>query len=752
MHALLAARRAFHASRRRPQSNDELRGDGVAIETTIDGGLARRRLGPVFLTFVLVSVSAPMTVLVGGVVTTFAVTGDSGAPLAFPILAVSLALFSVGYTAMSRHVLNAGGFYAYLAQGIGRSWGVAGSMVALIAYNAIQIGLVGLFGVVGHAFGEQYLPWSVPWWLCSLAGLTTVAVLGVRKVDLNAKVLAVMVIAEIGTMLLFDGGCLTHPAAGIGLAGLAPHRLFAPGVGGAFALGVACYIGFEQGAVYGEESKEPRRSVARATYATIAITGVVYTLSAWAMTVAVGADAIVATARDPRSHLPFSLISDTFGAPAALVTNALLITSVFAAMLSFHNGVARSVFALARERVLPRRLIRTGMGSGAPVAGSLLQTCAGALTLLIFGVTRRDPLTEMFTWLSYVGAIGVLLLMFGTCVAVIGFFRRVGGQAPEGWWQRAVAPCLAGLTILAIGGVCVGNADAILGPHASPALRWALPGIVFTAAAAGLMWGAFLRAARPSIYAGIGLGRGVALTARLRSSHVADLALAGISPSLSDRPARVAATAESAAGGVPTRRAGTPTVPRDPRRRWSVVARGVAPLSWLRALNTVRKLRPLWKEIERVVPEVGLLPRYHGVAAIRSLLRSSRLAAVRMPVEILDGYTVLAPWMSDSAARIAAQHAQHAGIHGAGQRIEVESAVLAVALHARRHGWPPAPRHVPAAAMGLDGPDESPAATVARLASVGHAMFRSRIVAATLAQLDRGWSEHNVIRATDPEV
>jgi amino acid transporter len=71
----------------------------------------RRSLGAGSLTMILVSASGPMTVLVGGLVTTFAVSGNVGTPLAYPVLAAVLALFTVGYAAMSRRVRSAGGFY-----------------------------------------------------------------------------------------------------------------------------------------------------------------------------------------------------------------------------------------------------------------------------------------------------------------------------------------------------------------------------------------------------------------------------------------------------------------------------------------------------------------------------------------------------------------------------------------------------------------------------------------------------------------
>ena len=58
------------------------------------------------------------------------------------IFAIILLLFSVGYSAMSQHVTNAGAFYAYVSQGLSRALGVGSSLIALVAYNMMQIGVV----------------------------------------------------------------------------------------------------------------------------------------------------------------------------------------------------------------------------------------------------------------------------------------------------------------------------------------------------------------------------------------------------------------------------------------------------------------------------------------------------------------------------------------------------------------------------------------------------------------------------------
>jgi amino acid transporter len=452
-----------------------------------------------------------MTVLVGGIVVTFAVTGVVGTPLAFPILAVALALFTVGYAAMSRYVFNAGAFYAYLAQGLGRAWGVCGSFVAVVAYNAIQIGLYGLFGASLAQFAAMH-NWSVQWhwWAWALIAWAVVGLFGILRIDLNAKVLSVLLLLEVVAVVLFDVGAFGHPAGGsVSTGGLKPGNFFVSGIGGAFAFGVASFVGFESGATYSEEVKDPRRTVARATYWAVAITGVLYTVTAWALTVATGPDKVVAEARDPNSGIPFSIIGADWAGWVATAANVLLLTSIFAALLSFHNGVARYLFALGRERVLPPVLGRTGRGTGAPVTGSVVQSVLGVVCIAVFALRHLDPVTTLFTWFSYVAAVGVLALMAGTSIAVVGFFA--GRDTIESIWQRAVAPVLGALALIAITVVVVVNADSLLGTDKKSPLVYVLPVVVGAAAVIGLVWGFVLRAIKPDVYEGIGRG-GIAAT------------------------------------------------------------------------------------------------------------------------------------------------------------------------------------------------------------------------------------------------
>ena len=323
----------------------------MSLGLTIDAGSNRKLRGAGSLLFFTVSASAPMTVLAGGVLATYAVSGSVGVPLSFPILALVLGLFTVGYAAMSRHVSNAGAFYSYLSKGLGGAVGVAGSFVALVAYNTIQIGLYGLFGfaMAGFAEAQWGLVWA--WWAWALVAWALVAILGMLRVDLNAGILGVLLIAEVAAVVLFDIGAISNPADGsLSFVGFDPSNLFTEGVGAVFAFGIAAFVGFESGTSYSEEVQDSRRTVARATYGALLITGVLYAVSAWAMQLSVGSANVVDAARDPASGLPFAQLAGYWGDTIGKIANVLLITSVFAALLSFHNAVARYALALGRER------------------------------------------------------------------------------------------------------------------------------------------------------------------------------------------------------------------------------------------------------------------------------------------------------------------------------------------------------------------------------------------------------------------
>ena len=70
----------------------------------------------------------------------------------------------------------------------------------------------------------------------------------------------------------------------------------------------------------------------------------------------------------------FALGATYIGGTLTTVMSLLFISSVFAALLAFHNAVARYLFALGREGLVPAQLGRTHRKHLSPHVGSLSQT------------------------------------------------------------------------------------------------------------------------------------------------------------------------------------------------------------------------------------------------------------------------------------------------------------------------------------------------------------------------------------------
>lgn len=469
----------------------------------VSAALAEDRLGVPSVLFFVMSAATPLTVVAGVVTAGYASTGLIGIPLAFVVVGLVLALFSVGYVAMARHVVNAGAFYAYISQGLSRPLGVGCSWVALVAYNALQVGLYGFIGGATQPLLQKWFGLDVKWWVIALVAWAIVALLGLQQVDINGKVLAVLLVTEVTVIVIYSLADLGNPAGGsVTVDTLEPANLFGSGTGALLALAVLGFVGFESSVVFSEESRDPQRTVPTATYLSVFLIAGLYAFASWAMSVAVGPDNVVAASANP--DLIFELAGGHIGGWIVDVGHALLVTSILAAMISFHNTTARYMFALGRERVLPAALGRTSNRTGAPVVGSIIQSVVGFLVIVIYAVGDLDPFIQLFFWGGVSGGLGVLLLIATTSIAVVVFFSR--NTFEESTWRRAIAPVLATVALLAVVFLAIRNFATLLGVAADHPLRWGVPLTYLIVALIGIGWGLMLRSNRPDVYATIGLG------------------------------------------------------------------------------------------------------------------------------------------------------------------------------------------------------------------------------------------------------
>jgi amino acid transporter len=401
------------------------------------------------------------------------------------------------------YVRNAGAFFAYITKGLGRIPGLAAAYVAILSYVCVAAATSGALGFFAQFTARQFFGLDLPWWLWTLIGLVIIGVLGYFQVTLAARVLGVALVLEAVAVLVLDVGVLVHQgAAAFSPEVFSPSKVFVPSVMGiSLMYAFSCFQGFEGTAIYAEEARNPHRTVPRATYAAVLLVAAFFILTSWAMLAGAGMDQAQQSALADPGGFAYSLTSTFVGAAWTDLMQVLIVTSSFAGVLAFHNAISRYFFALSRDGLMPRPLSRVHRRHGSPTAAGATSFTLVAVIVLGFAVAGLDPLVNLATSLTNVGAVGLLALVTLTSLSVLVFFAR---QRKFGW-SRTAAPALATCGLGTATVLSLVNYDVITGTTSAVInnLPWLLVVVIAIAAGVGL----WTRARRPERYAAMGSTR-----------------------------------------------------------------------------------------------------------------------------------------------------------------------------------------------------------------------------------------------------
>ena len=456
-----------------------------------------RNLGVGSIAFVALAGAAPLGAVIAAFPIVVGVSQSPAIPLFFVLATAILAIFTAGFVRMARYVTNAGAFYSYVQAGLGRIPGTGAATFAVGTYVMLAVALAAYIGVATSDAITHFGGPATPWWVWTAAWVLITGVLGYRDIELSAKVLGVVLVVEILVVVIIDVAILANGgAAGITTSALNPGLLADgyPSLGLMFAF--FSFVGFEATAVFRTEARDPERTIPRATYVAVVGVGLFYAFSAWAITVGVGTDAIVGAATDDPTGMVLGLAQAYVSPIMQDVMQVLLLSSIFACMLTFHNVLTRYGFTMATKGVLPKGLKAVSEKHRAPSRASLTVSVVTSVLLLAVLVAGLDPVAEVYTWLSGAATLGVIVLMALTSLAVLVFFRA-RPDARQGLWSSTIAPAIALLCLGAVTYLVVKNFSALV---PSPVVANVLLVVLVAAFAVGAVVAWFFRSRRPAAY------------------------------------------------------------------------------------------------------------------------------------------------------------------------------------------------------------------------------------------------------------
>jgi amino acid transporter len=430
-----------------------------SIADTHAGGLKRDTIGAFGLTFMVVAAAAPLTAMASNISISLAFGVGGGTVGLLVLVAALLAVFASAYVALSRHVVNAGAYYAFIGFGLGGSAGAGAAFVATVAYNLAAGGMIAATGYFADVTAMAYLDLDLPWYLYGLFALVLTAYLGRRGVEITQRfttgisLLQFVVIVALGVAVLFQ-----RPE-GWSLGVFGSSQMFEGNVAMTLVFCILSFVGFEATAIYGEEAKAARRSIRVATYTSIALLVAVFVFSTWSI-VAAFDDVKAEAAADPGS-LVFRTADIYLGSWSGGALSTMVTVSFLASGIAFHNMAARYHFSLARAGMLPQVCARVHDRFGTPHWSSGLQIAISFVMLVPFVLVGADPILNLFPAVSGITSISLTSLMIGCCLSIL--VAGVRGLLPESRWATVMAPSIAGAGLTAILAIILLNYEQVTG-------------------------------------------------------------------------------------------------------------------------------------------------------------------------------------------------------------------------------------------------------------------------------------------------
>ena len=344
---------------------------------------------------------------------------------------------------------------------------------------------------------------NLPWWVWSFIAIAIVAVLGYRQVDLSAKILTVLVLCEYAVVLILDLTILkTGGDSGLSAAPFSWSQITSGAPAIAILFCFAAFIGFEATTIYAEEARDPKVTIPRATYFSVILIGVFYMVTAWLMAVGAGVDKLLPALQglqDPTTFL-FGLYDRYAGTLLTHAMSILFVSSLVAGVLAFHNAVARYIYVSGRGSfaAVDRR---DAFGAPEPHVASVIQSVLAAVVVGLFAVLGLDPVLALFSWLTNVATLGVIVMMAVASLAVVMFFRA-NPAAQENALKTTILPGLTFIAFVIIIYLIVINFGGLSG--ASGFLGVLLPGLVLIAAIVGLLLAGALKSRDPVAFENLG--------------------------------------------------------------------------------------------------------------------------------------------------------------------------------------------------------------------------------------------------------
>ncbi len=324
--------------------------------------LKAESIGTKELVFQAIGQITPITIL-GGLILGAAGFALGSTPLAFLIGMGAVLLAANTVYQFSRIVSHAGGYYAYVAHGMGNNAGVFTGFQYLI-YQVANLGLEYLIVIWGFSKGINYaLGTDLPVWsgIIYMGAMTVLSfVFMSRGIRPSLRLVMAIGLIQLGAILIISFAVIgqIHDNS---LSVFTPqyalngwHGVFLGFIAGSYL----SFAGYGSVVPMGEEARTPTRTIGRAVLYVILLAGGVFLLGSYALTTGFG---ISSMSNFTSTVIPGLQVTREYLGIGGVYLYLLAVTfiSTYGTVVGMGTPLTRVTYALARDGALPRFLSRT---------------------------------------------------------------------------------------------------------------------------------------------------------------------------------------------------------------------------------------------------------------------------------------------------------------------------------------------------------------------------------------------------------
>ena len=419
----------------------------------------------------------------------FANAGN-GSWLAYAFGTVMLLFVAFNLNEFAKRSTTSGSMFAYATRGIGPT---AGGLTGwCLIWSYLFIGIAGLTGfanfanvLVGMLPGHHWIPCTLLFAIC--AGISWI--LAYRDIQLSTILMLILETVSVAFIVVLAAIVFLHLGSPIDMDQIKLKGASFSNMGFGVVVAIFSLVGFECATAFGDEAKNPLKTIPKAVIWSLLLTGVFFVFVTYMEVYGVrGSKTTLDSMTAPLNTLAAMMHVGWLSIPISI--GAMI--SFFSLNLSCMNACARIIYPMGRHGVFHASVGQAHDGNKTP---HVAVTVAALLMFAIAaGLEKWHPLvTDVFGYAGTFGAFGFLAAYFFISVAAPMYLKKIGELTPKHIVVSAIAVIL--LLVPAVGSVYTN-------PPLTPPVKY-FPYVFLGYFAIGLIWLTALKRRAPQVFSSI---------------------------------------------------------------------------------------------------------------------------------------------------------------------------------------------------------------------------------------------------------